>query len=98
MVSSVFVHGLVPMQSAFQRPIGTNTVHLAGAGLVPDVGTVVADVQTQPDLLTLGVGPAHLIPGWDKRNPDAIRQRLLQSPCKFVGASNDPGRGPNLWD
>jgi len=44
-------HRVAPMSSALQRPIGANAVHLAGAGFVPDVGVVLADLQAEPDLL-----------------------------------------------
>ena len=64
------------MYTARQRPIGTDTVHFAGAGFVPDIGSILADVQGEPDLLTEFTRLSHRFHIRNESHPQAICQRI----------------------
>ena len=36
----------LPVQAALQRPVGANSIELTGAGLIPDVRALLADLKT----------------------------------------------------
>lgn len=73
------------MSAARQGPIGTNTVHFTGAGFVPDIGSILADVQGEPDLFAELARLFHRFYIWNESHPQAVGERITQGCNELIG-------------
>ena len=73
------------MSAAHQWPIGTDTVYFIGAGFVPDIRSILADVQGEPDLLTEFPSLLHRFRIRNEAHPQAVSERIIQGCGELVG-------------